>query len=396
MAKPSDNATLLSPAPSGGYAGPSRRAALWLLVLVLALATWLRVHSLRDKSLWPDEGISGYRTLQTYPQIIAGLRHGDTGGPAYYSIVWLLLKLHHHDIVLLRLPAVLFGLASVALAYALAVELMRNRWAGLVAAMALAVNRFHIHHSMEARNYTLYFMTAVAAMYCLTRLARARKLPSGGQGSGVRGRGSGIRDQGSGIDHSSLGTRHSSLVTRLLLWAGFVLSGAAMIYTHNVSFFFLAGLMAFYALASWLGGRRWYAPPLELAAAGAMILVLYLPWLPSMLMQFRDVMQSIWIDPPTVTSATRELGVMLWQPTLAATDRAVSPPVPPETIDVAGTQLATAILVLVIAGWTAWSVRSRDGRAATLALCVVGTVAAIVGFSMVRSPIFMTKTVIRC
>jgi mannosyltransferase len=67
-----------------------------------------------------------------------------------------------------RSLSVLFGLAAIPVVYALGARLFRPR-AGLIAALLLAVNAFHVRYSQEARAYTLLVLLSALCSLLFVR-----------------------------------------------------------------------------------------------------------------------------------------------------------------------------------------------------------------------------------
>ena len=344
----------------------SRTRALVLLALIVAAAAFFRLNGLDDRSLWVDEGFTAWLTARPVAVYFEELKT-DTGGPLYYfySRPFILAGPRSH--FTLRLPAAIAGTLSVILIYLLATELSRRRWVGLAAALALAVNDFHVYYSHDARNYMLYFFMALTAMVCLSRLARP--------GAHRRGH-------------------------RIAAWIGFVLSGAGMIYTHNVGFVFLAMFCAYYPLACWLSGstrgRHWLRPVGAVALAGVAIAVLYLPWLEVLRAQLGHVMDSYWIAKPTPGSVAISIGGMIWMgvPALLEQDFGV----PGGLIWAVAMVLMALWLAAAVIGWIGWIAwgrrRGGDRRALALLLALLAGMAAVIAISVIRRPVYMHKSVI--
>ena len=354
----------------------SRRFALVLLGAIIALAIFLRAWRLDDRSMWVDEGHTGYMAQLSLTRMTEELKGGDSGGPLHYAVEHLFISARPYAVWLLRMPPLIASVIAVVLLYALAHQLLGSRWAALAAALALAVNRFHIHHSHEARNYSLYLTLSLAAIYCLTALcATGPGMPE--PASAIAGRGARAR--------------------RLLLWSGFVLAGAGMIYTHNVSFIFLAALLAYYPLATWLrpaGRARWWRPVAAVALAGACIGALYLPWLGVLRAQFHDVMKDCWIPRRTLPEALAELTHLFWIGPMTPHHRVADHLVPADTLARLGFRWSMVCGAVTVFGWVALAWLPRFRRAIVLMLCLAAAVAAVIAFSMVSRPIYMVKVCI--
>ncbi len=326
------------------------------LLAILLLAAGLRLLGLGRHGLWVDEGYTARLTETPVASYYRQMLH-DTGPPLYYYLTRPLTLLAPRSEFALRLLPAAMGIVSVLLIYLLATELFSNRWSGLLAAVLLACCRFHVTHSQEARNYTLYFAFALGAMYCLARLARpvARR--------------------------------------RAALWAGFVLCGAGMIYTHNIGQFFLAGLMLSYPLACRLNDRgerpgRGLRPVVDIAIAGLFIAILYLPWLPVLLYQAGHVLHGYWINPVTWR---RFIGYMQWM-----IYRPLDTPRGHGSVmlaDQSGVLFARLVWMTAAAGWIGWGAMRRDRRGPALAMGLAVGLGGLIAVSLLGESLFMAKVV---
>ena len=256
-------------APETGYGAPSERE--WLaLAAILALALALRLWGL-NWPLWYDEIL----TLETH------LRLPWSGMMRTYSM-------NHHYLYsfeakaamsawgeapwALRLPALVFGLGSIALSWALARRLAGPAVA-LVTAALLALSFHHIWFSQNARGYTeLAFWSTLGMMLFLRGVERPRPA----------------------------------------VWLGFALTVTLAIFTHLTgAFFFLAlGLV-------WLGLLPRRDRPAGLLPWGflgfaiglALTLIVYAPVFASLL----DTVRGVSAGPAsTAASAVPQYGNPLW------------------------------------------------------------------------------------
>lgn len=144
----------------------SSAVILSLTVLMLA-AAWLRFHQLSMHGLWLDEACSVlYAHLP--PGKFWKLMWKQEGNMLLY---YLLLRgwVHVGDTELMvRLPSILFGVASIPMIYLLGRDLF-GKATGLIAAALLTVHWFHIFFSQEARAYTLLIFLLLLSSWLFFR-----------------------------------------------------------------------------------------------------------------------------------------------------------------------------------------------------------------------------------
>ncbi|MFZ3213482.1 MAG: glycosyltransferase family 39 protein [Terriglobales bacterium] len=149
----------VSPQRPGGV---SQYRHLLLLAATLAAAALLRFHLLAHKSFWFDEGISVEIARLDWLNFLHLLWQREMNMALYYLLLKFWLKFGISEFFV-RSLSVLFGLAAIPVVYALGARLFRPR-AGLLAALLLAVNAFHVRYSQEARAYTLLvFLSALCS-----------------------------------------------------------------------------------------------------------------------------------------------------------------------------------------------------------------------------------------
>jgi len=160
MNRPSRTGSLVPPADwaSGPLAGKVELSP-GFLVMATVLGAVLRLYSLTGQSLWVDE-------MLTWQMIRPGIEAGfleqildSIQGPLYMAVVWPLIRLQD-SAFMLRLPAVLAGIATIPL-FGLFVSRLLGRRAAHLAVLLLALNPFHIWYSQEARGYSFLMMFSV-------------------------------------------------------------------------------------------------------------------------------------------------------------------------------------------------------------------------------------------
>ncbi len=148
---------------------PLARAYQPSLLLILLLATAVRVIALGASELWLDEGISYFVAKKPPLELIAYTAASAwEHPPGYYLLLHYWMALVGNSEFGLRYLSVLGGLLSVALAAGLA-----RRWfgpaAGILAGLLMAVQPMAVHAARDARTYAWLFALALLATLLLDR-----------------------------------------------------------------------------------------------------------------------------------------------------------------------------------------------------------------------------------
>ncbi|HOP80612.1 MAG TPA: glycosyltransferase family 39 protein, partial [Armatimonadota bacterium] len=140
----------------------TERRISWLIPfeIVILIATALRIYQLGAENLWIDEAFS-LRDVSTDFTIAKAAR------PLYFWILTPFYEINQED-WFLRIPAVLFGIATTALIFHIG-RMIWDTKAGTIAGLLAAVSPLYINHSQEVRMYTFLTLTAVSAMYFTIR-----------------------------------------------------------------------------------------------------------------------------------------------------------------------------------------------------------------------------------
>ncbi|MCE2489709.1 MAG: glycosyltransferase family 39 protein [Anaerolineae bacterium] len=147
----------------------SRPVRRWLApLLVLLLATVLRLHAIGVQSLWSDEGNSVVQAGRSLADIAVHAAR-DIHPPGYYWLLHVWVRLTGHSEFALRLFSALVSVLGAACTLA-AGRALFGYTAGLAAALLLALNGFSIWYAQEARMYSLLALWGAAAALVLTAL----------------------------------------------------------------------------------------------------------------------------------------------------------------------------------------------------------------------------------
>ncbi|MCP4902303.1 MAG: hypothetical protein GY906_35500, partial [bacterium] len=200
------------------------------------------------EGLWSDEAHTFACARLPAAELIRSTAE-DNHAPAYFMLIKPVLSALGSSERALRLPSALFGVLTVWLLYVAGRSLVTTR-VGLQAAFLFAVSPMAVHYSQEARNYSL-LMVLVTLAFML---------------------GSKLSDQ-----HPK---RHI-----IFAEVGLFL---AILYTHNIGPFLIAGLTVACLFTSTISKPRLVA----WATIAALTTVGYLPWLRSVLSQLGRINSS--------------------------------------------------------------------------------------------------------
>ncbi|HYG81533.1 MAG TPA: glycosyltransferase family 39 protein, partial [Pyrinomonadaceae bacterium] len=230
------------------------RLLLATLVFIVALGALLRVHELGDESVWLDEAFS-IKLSQNGPARIIEETSKDVHPPLYYFALhyWMMLSGDSERGV--RLLSALFGVLAIFATYKVAARLF-GRATALAAAALVALSRFHLEFSQEARMYTLLGLLALASMYFFVRIVEGR--------------------------------------SRAALIA-YVAASSLMMYTQIYSVFILAAQNLFVLTLLFASRETFRRVVWRWLLAQVILVVLFLPWLSVLAQQVSHVQKGFWI-----------------------------------------------------------------------------------------------------
>ncbi len=152
-----------------------RDASQWALVCALtAVGLALRLFHL-NSGLWIDEISSLLDSFRQPLHLIVSTYPKDTQHPLYSLLASASIRLLGEAPWTARLPAVVFGTASIPLLYLLGRETLDRR-RGLLAAAFLTVSYHHVWFSQNARGYTVLAFFSIASTLLLVRGLRTSRI----------------------------------------------------------------------------------------------------------------------------------------------------------------------------------------------------------------------------
>lgn len=208
------------------------------LVSVVWLAFALRVCRLGAKNLWWDEALAIWAVRKGLAGVTLWTA-SDVHPPLFFWALWGWVQCVGESEFATRFLSVGWGLLTVVLLYRTSCQLF-NKSIGLLAALLLATARFHVWWSQELRMYIVAACCVALSLHFFVRL----------RGGGGEKR----------------------------VWAGYILSTAATVYSLYLAGLILIvenGFLALTALANRYKRRFW----LRWLGAQATILLLFVPWL---------------------------------------------------------------------------------------------------------------------
>lgn len=166
-------------APGSPSVADILRSGGWPLALLVLVAALLRLYGLETPSLWWDEMLVPLNAATPVDDILLRAKVEDFHPPTFYLLIKFVLLAGSSD-VLLRLPSVLAGLATLPLLYVLAAPRV-GRGAALCAVALMAVNGAMLLYSRQVRPYILIiFFSLLGAELLLRWVERPRtKLTAG-------------------------------------------------------------------------------------------------------------------------------------------------------------------------------------------------------------------------
>lgn len=248
---------------------PATNRAVALLAIVAFSVRWAIAT---NSGFWRDEALFlAITRLPSWHQMIDFLRFHESHPPLFYILMRLWNGLlGNSDRSSVLLPVVVGAMLIPAMF--LAGTILYSRRAGLIAAGLAALSPPLADHSAFVRPYSLLPLLALAGS-CLLVLAMEK--------GGWR------------------------------LWSSYAVTLAALVFTHNWSFLVVAGHAV--SIAAWTATNPQHRRRIvrESTAAFAAAGIVYLPWIPALLFQFRNAGNAP-LDVPGSFRLVRILGFTLW------------------------------------------------------------------------------------
>jgi uncharacterized membrane protein len=120
---------------------------------------------------------SRHVVTEPLPLAYADVRDDLVHPPLYYLLLKAGTSIWGASVLGLRVLSLFCGIASIGLIAILGNRLPGARWCGLLAAAALAVNRYQLFYSQEARSYAFYTMQVILLVLWADAISRRERDP---------------------------------------------------------------------------------------------------------------------------------------------------------------------------------------------------------------------------
>jgi len=318
-----------------------------LMVVAVVVAVAVRWYGLAAHSLWIDEGYSLW--LSNYsPRSIWRQVQADTSPPLYYLLLHFWVRLFGKSEVALRGMSAFFATLSIPFFWMVAKRIFQGK-AILLALWLYALCVFQVHYAKDARFYPVLGFCSIVSLYCLISFLNNRSF---------------------------------------LYFAGLVIALAAGLYAHNMMFFYLPGLALFWVL--YPSEQSLVRRVQDGLLCGALVFLIYLPWLHVLTRQTKAVANSFyWVPKATVWRLVDTLCSLCgWDFSIFYRTR----PWPPDKWGVLLALMLPLVFCVIAAFWKA----SPAGRRKAAALLCYSLCPVLLAFfySLGSTSIFLERTFI--
>jgi len=170
------SAPVIPPIRPAGGGWPGRLSRHWeplALAVVLILALALRLDLLGVRPIWFDEAFSVDTAKRSFSDLWAFFKTHDAHPIGYYALLSVWIRWFGTGLAAMRVSSLLFGMAAVALTWAVGRQ-MCSPPIGVVAAALVALHPYQIFSSNELRMYAPLTALALLSTWSVWRAADPR------------------------------------------------------------------------------------------------------------------------------------------------------------------------------------------------------------------------------
>lgn len=144
-----------------------------ILLLILSAGLLMRLYNLAGKPLWYDEACSVANAQKSLGYFF-GAPYTFNYKMLYFLFLKGWIKIFGQWEYSMRALSVIFGLLAIYMIYKLAL-LLYNHNVGLWSAFFLSLSAFHVYHSQQVRQFTLYGTLTIISFYFFFKLLLGQK-----------------------------------------------------------------------------------------------------------------------------------------------------------------------------------------------------------------------------
>ncbi|MBN2431812.1 MAG: glycosyltransferase family 39 protein [Acidobacteria bacterium] len=146
-----------------------------LILLVILVATFLRLYGLGVKQLWVDEIIQVISASpDSISEILSMVKESKGAVPLDYLIQHIIITIFGRFEFTVRIHAAIFGILAILVLYFL-VEYLFDRRTALVCSFLYALYPLHHHYSQEARPYSFFVLLTLLSYYLFLKMLKENK-----------------------------------------------------------------------------------------------------------------------------------------------------------------------------------------------------------------------------
>jgi len=144
----------------------SRKGTVFVLIVILLVGAFLRLHDLGKENLWTDESFSLHHAqeddLTSLSEQVARTEAAPLG---YYVLLHYWVKTFGSSELSVRMPSAIFGVLSIVMLFML-VRLFFDRKVALLSSFFLSTSMLQVLYSQEARLYGMFtFLTLLSSYF---------------------------------------------------------------------------------------------------------------------------------------------------------------------------------------------------------------------------------------
>lgn len=144
-----------------------------ILIAIMAVGAFLRFYHIDFQSAWLDEihTLNEANPNLSISEVYDTLMIAEPHPPLFFYGAYILFKIFGHSVVVLRSFSAVIGIFGIYSSFLLGREIF-NKKVGLVMALLVCTNSFHLYYSQDGRPYVLLFLFTTLAFYRMVKFLK--------------------------------------------------------------------------------------------------------------------------------------------------------------------------------------------------------------------------------